>query len=122
MNFLGDVLNDVRYAVRQMRRSPGLTTVVILSLALGIGANTAIFSAVHAVMLRPLPLPEPQQLLMLQWSATSTEGLVQDLEGSGGRSIGSDGGAVNYSTSFSYAAFQHIRDHNDVFADTFGVA
>jgi hypothetical protein len=56
--------SDVSYAVRAMLRSPGITIVVLLSLALGIGANTAIFSLIDAVMLRTLPVKEPERLLL----------------------------------------------------------
>jgi hypothetical protein len=60
-----DVVADSRYALRTFRRNPLLAATAILTLALGIGANTAIFSVVNRVILRPLPFPSPDQLMML---------------------------------------------------------
>ncbi|HEV3199693.1 MAG TPA: ABC transporter permease [Bryobacteraceae bacterium] len=59
--------NDILYAFRLMRRSPGFTTVAVLSLALGIGANTAIFSLFYTIMLRQLPVDHPEQLVQFLW-------------------------------------------------------
>ena len=71
------ILQDLRYAVRTLRRSAGLTAVIVASLAIGIGANTAIFSVVHALLLKPLPYPDADRLAVL-WLRSPGINIPQD--------------------------------------------
>ena len=65
VRLLEDLGNDLRYAVRQVKRSPGFAVLAVLCLGLGIGANTSIFSALNSVLFRPLSVADPARLLML---------------------------------------------------------
>jgi putative ABC transport system permease protein len=70
-------MNDLKFAFRQLLKNPGFTAVAVLTLALGIGANTAIFSVIHGVLLKPLPYPEPDQLVTL-WERSPQRGIEQE--------------------------------------------
>ncbi|MGH9386116.1 MAG: hypothetical protein ACRD2N_17710 [Vicinamibacterales bacterium] len=67
--------SDLRHAVRAMRKRPGAAFIIVLTLALAIGANTTVFSAVHAALLRPLPYAQPEHLVML-WEKRPAEGVM----------------------------------------------
>ena len=92
------LLQDIRYGLRMLAKNPGFTTVAVLSLALGIGANTTIFSYVNALLLRPPAVGDPDRLLEV-WQHRSDRG-----EGLGS------------ATQLSYPDYEYFRDHNQVFS------
>jgi putative ABC transport system permease protein len=97
---MGNLLQDLRYAIRTFRKSPVFVAVAVLSLAFGIGANTAIFTLVDQVLLRLLPVKDPQQLVLL-WGR--------------GPHYGSNNGRYK----LSYPMYEDFRDHNQVFSGMF---
>jgi predicted permease len=103
---------DVRYGFRMLRKSPGFTTVAVLTLALGIGANTAIFSMVNGVMLSALPVPDAQRLVVLHWTAKKSP---KHLDSSGWGDCDKSNAPAG-SCSISYPLFQALQSRADVFS------
>jgi predicted permease len=118
INYVESFAQDARYGLRQLRRSPGFTAVAVITLGLGIGANTAIFSAINGVMLKTLPVKNPEQLVILKWTAPSVESLpYQGYSGWTGcpHTEGRPNGC-----SFSYPMFERLQSLPKVFSGVFG--
>ena len=100
-SFVENLWRDIRFAVRSFRKSPGFSAVVVLTLTLGIGANTAIFTLINAVMLQKLPVPHPEQLYRLgdNNNCCVMVGLQND----------------DSFVLYSYPLFQYLRDHTPQF-------
>ncbi|HEV8042346.1 MAG TPA: ABC transporter permease [Bryobacteraceae bacterium] len=111
--WLEQFVQDLRYGFRMLRRSPAFTLVAVLSLALGIGANTAVFSLVDAVLLKSLPVRAPQELRILTWVHSDKE---PDISHSGYNTMDAVSGQF-VSGSFSYAAYRQFRDTVPQFSD-----
>src|ERR1700733_5880288 len=96
------LLQDLRYALRALRATPGFAAVAILSLALGIGANTAIFSLIDAVMLKMLPVSHPEQLAQVDMAKRDSWGMEAPF--------------------VSNPVWEQLRDRQDLFSGLFGYA
>lgn len=113
------MLTDLRLACRQIAAAPAFASVAILSLALGIGANTTVFSLVNELLLRSLPMQEPERLVLFRTLAGEGGGLAQSTEGYGHRDPAS--GRIA-SSSFSLAIFEGLREQRSVLSECFAFA
>ncbi len=100
LGWMENLRTDCRYAARKLRRSPGFALAAILTLALGIGANVAVFTVVQAVLLNPLPYPHPEQLVRV----------FDDLRGSNSRDVGAFGAGVMGSARQVRCVSGHLGD------------
>jgi predicted permease len=113
---LEQLAQDIRYGLRTMAANKTFSAMAILSLALGIGANTAIFSFMDSILLRSLPVPEPQSLVILSWRAPHRE--INGSNRHNNSFADPNGGFVG--GFFAYPAFELLRKHDSVFSIVFG--
>lgn len=119
ISILESIGQDLRFAVRTLAKAPAFTAITIVTLALGIGANAAIFTLVNAVMLRSLPVRYPQQLVVLQWSVRHWNGGTSSF---GDCASNPRNSARFTSCSLPYPLFQEIQKQAKVFSDAMAFA
>src|SRR5919107_1003420 len=121
--FLSELGQDVRYGCRTMFSNKAFTALAVLSLALGIGANTTIYSFMESILLRSLPVADPESLVVLNWQSRSPQNAnkewVHVVHGVQGRMWPGDKGVL-VTGMFPYGAFEALRKDNQVFSTLFG--
>jgi predicted permease len=116
VRWLADAMQDLRYAARQLRRNPGFALTAILTLAIGIGANTALFGVVNELLLKPLPVPSPRELVLFNW----LEGRQSMRRGMDGVRTIDEATGRSTSTSFSYPTFRGLQQANGTLTELVG--
>src|SRR5450755_356991 len=116
--FWEQFLQDLRYGLRTMAASPLFTAIAIISLALGIGANTAIFSFMDSILLRTLPVKNPHELVVFRWRAKDDPGVIHGMTGS----MFNDRATGRTIPNFPYTAFQALLVNPRVTSTVFAYA
>jgi predicted permease len=123
VQLITELAADLRYSLRQLRRNPGFSAVAVITLALGIGANTAIYSFMESILLRSLPVADPESLVVLNWHSRppwdGSKEWVHVIHSVSGTLWKGDEGAM-VSGMFPYGAFETLREENPVFSTLFG--
>src|SRR5574342_679698 len=112
------MLKDLRYAARMLLQAKGWTAVVVISLALGIGANTALFSAANGLLLRTLPVPDPDSLVRLRYAGRNDMVTSSSEYGFAGK----DATGRDMRATFSYPMFQQFVADNKTMSDLLACA
>jgi len=120
-SIVDSIRSDLRFAARIMRRTPGFTVIVVATLALAIGTNTALFTIINAALLKPLPVKDPADLVLMVWDSENERfPLAVGYDGSAGSDFSTTG--HQQGTSFPYITYERLSQQKDAFSDVFAFA